>query len=435
MNLLGKIRIFGAFLVVGLIVFNSCEDSGPFGLGTEDVAPLEFFTEDIPIPVSQVLIDSINSRGTGRLLTGAVNSPAGQMSATAYSALTFEADVTDRPDAAATLDSVKFSINFNYLYDESEVNSFASIKAYKIQKSFPDTTYVTSSTLPLTNELIASADLNIVDLDSTYELVLDQAWADYVFSGFLNEEDEFENDSTFNRFMPGLGFVVEGNQSNIFSIVSGQDLEIRFYYSQPAADGSGLTDNKEFAITGENKPNFFNLTVDRSATDYSAIQQPATEYASPAYSLVHSGGAVITKLDISGLNDFSESKDNAVINLVEFTVGPILDLPEDVDPPAALYMYFTDDQNIPVRDGSNFRGIQRDGTNVLSSAFPVTLAYDEETKTYSNSITTFVQSYYQDVFRRNHVFLFPTDINQSVNSFQINPDDINLKIFFSELSR
>ena len=435
MNLLGKIRITGAFLLVGLIVFNSCEESGPFGLGTEDVAPLEFYTEDIEVPVTQVLIDSINSRNTGRLLTGSVNSPAGLMSATAYSALQFEANLIDRPDAAAELDSVKFTVNFNYLYDESEQNTFASLKAYKIEKSFPDTTYVTSSSLPLTNEVIASADLDIVDLDSTYELTIDQAWADYVFAGFKDETDEFENDSTFNRFMPGLGFVIEGNNSNIFSLAGGGDIEIRFYYSQPAPDGSGLTDNLEFAITGEDKPNFFNLDVDRGATEYASMQEPAVEYAASANPIVHSGGALITKLDIGGLNDFSESKEDIVINLVEFTVGPIASLPEGVDPPAALYMYFTDDQNIPVRDGTNFRGIQRDGTNVLSSSFPVTLNYDADTRTYSNSISTYVQSYYQGAFRRNHVFLFPTDMNQSVNSFQITPSDINLKIFFSELTR
>jgi hypothetical protein len=46
MNLSAKIKSLGA-LFLGFLLFVSCEELGSFGLGEEDIAPLEFFTTDL----------------------------------------------------------------------------------------------------------------------------------------------------------------------------------------------------------------------------------------------------------------------------------------------------------------------------------------------------------------------------------------------------
>jgi hypothetical protein len=62
MNLLDKNKGIGA-LVLGLFLFISCEENGPFGLSGDDVAPIEFSSTDISVTSSVVLLDSITSSG------------------------------------------------------------------------------------------------------------------------------------------------------------------------------------------------------------------------------------------------------------------------------------------------------------------------------------------------------------------------------------
>ena len=433
MNLSVKTKTFGA-LFLGLIFLFSCEELGPFGLGEDDIAPLEFLTTGVETSGGIVLIDSIVSIGTGTIITGQRNSSFGQMNAQAHTAFFIDVNEIFRPDDEAVLDSVKLNLRFNYIYESGDQNSAIDLKAYQVLKDFPDTLYVTSSSLPISDMLIAEEQLNVTDLDSIYSLRVDQSWADEVFEGLIDPTSPiFESVENFRSFFPGLAFQ-SGNQiDNLFGITTGDDVEIRFYFSEPASDGSGLIVNREIAMNGSFSPHFYSLDVDRSATEYSAVQEPAIEYPISNNLLVHSGAGVLSKINLSGLKDFADREENSIVNLVEINVGPIVPLGDGIEPPNALYLYFTDDQNITIPDNGELRGVQRDGVPVLSSQFPVVLNYNEETMTYQNSITTYVQNYYNDFFRRDFVFLYPTDLNSSVNGFEISPDNINLKIFYSQL--
>ena len=69
MNLSGKKKSWWA-IITCLLLFSSCEEKGSFGLGSEDVAPIEFSSADINVSSSVVLLDSIRSSGVGTLLVG-----------------------------------------------------------------------------------------------------------------------------------------------------------------------------------------------------------------------------------------------------------------------------------------------------------------------------------------------------------------------------
>ncbi len=433
MNLSAKIKSFGA-LLLGLLFFISCEELGSFGLGEEDIAPLEFFTTDLKATGGIVLIDSIISRGTGTILVGERNESFGQMNAKAYSAFFLELNDLLRPFDDAILDSVKLNMNFNYKFEDTGLNQRINLKAYQVLKIFPDITYVTSSFLPVTDELIAEGEILIDELDSTFSLSVDADWANEVFEGLKDEDDPRFNDSDeFARWFPGLMFTSEDPVNNIFGFVPGESLEFRFYFSEPASDGSGLIENREIAITGDGSPHFYSLDVDRTNTQYSQVQDPEVEYPVQSDLLVHSGAGIVSKINLGELSDFAENNEGVIVNLVELTVGPINDLGSGVEPPESLLLYFTDDQNTLILDNNNIRGIQQDGVNVLSSTFPVRIIYDEETKSYTSSITSYVQNYYNDIFRRDFVFMYPSDMNSSANAFELSPDLINIKIFYSEL--
>lgn len=439
MNLSDKIKSIGA-LVLGFFFLFSCEELGDFGLGSEDIAPVEFLTTDLSVTGGQVLIDSLSSRGRGTILTGERVTPFGAISAKAHSAFYLELNDLIRPNAESTLDSVKMNLRFNYVYDDSESNRAINLKAYKVLKDFPDTFYVTSSALTASDFVVAQGELLIEEFDSTYSLNVDEDWGNEVFA-ILQDSDSpiFSDAETFNEYFPGVILQSDDPLNNIYGIETGSTLEFRFYISEPASDGSGLIDNREIAITAGGpssnlpSPHFYSVDVNRSGTAYAQIQEPAIEYTANGKFMVHAGAGVVTKISLEELAQYTEQNEDKIINLVELTIGPI-EAPEDgVNPPSALFLYFTDDQNTTISDNGSFRGIQQDGVNILSSQFPVRLDYDTETMTYKNSITSYVQNYYNDVFRRDFVFLYPSDMSFSVNGFELDPSLVNIKIYYSEL--
>jgi hypothetical protein len=432
MNLLAKNKFIGA-LLLGLVFIFSCEELGPFGLGEDDIAPLEFITTEVSTTGGIVLNDSIISRGVGTILTGARNEVFGQMTAKAYTGFFYDQNNLRRPSDEAVLDSVRFNIRFNYRYADDGVNAF-NLKAYQIEGSFPDTVYVTSSAVNVSNTLISESNLNITRLDSTYSLLVSETWSNTIFDALGDAGNPiFQSLENFRTFFPGLAIQSDDPLDNIYGLETEENIEIRFYYNEPSPDGSGLRVSREFALDGSRSPHFYSLDSDRAATPYSQVQDPAIEYTPVDKLLVHAGAGITPKIDISGLADFTEQEQNSLINLVEFTIGPIEPLPNGVEPPTTILLYFTDDQNTTIRDGNLFRGIQRDAAPVLTSQAPVSLIYDRNTRTYKNSVTTYVQNYYNNFFRRDFILLYPAVMNSSANGFEVAPENVNLKIFYSQL--
>lgn len=433
MNLLAKIRIYGA-LVLGLILFNSCEEKGDFGLGSDDVAPIVFDAEDISLTSGVVWLDSINSANLARVFVGEhTGSDFGAMTAKGYIAL--DLNENSHPTLAADdiLDSVKVNFGINFLYDTSLVNRAFSLRGYKIGEAFPSARYITRSELVQTTELIASGDVQIDTFDSVYSIDVDLNWGQQVFNGIRDEDATFDTQAAFEDFFPGFVFRHEGSSQNLFGMTTGSDFEVVFYYSVPLTDGSGNFTNRTITMTGAGEPNFHHFTSDRSATDFAVVQETGIEYNQVPQLVVQSGVGLVTKLDLSDLERFADENTGAIVNLAEMTLGPIGDLPEGISPPASLLLLITDERNTVISDGGALRAIQEDGVSVISQGFPLQLRFNETDRTYSASVTSYVRAYLNDVYRRNEVFVYPSNMNLSTNGLTVALDGLEIKIFFSEL--
>jgi len=430
MNLLGKIGIF-AMLILGVAMFNSCEEKGDFGLGSDDVAPIEFDAQEISLETSLVWLDSIPSSGTGRLMVGEhTGSDFGVMQAKGFVALDLNESFHTLVEGSV-LDSTRINFRINYLYDTAD-NRELNLRAYQIGEAFPDTSYITRNELIQSNTLLASGDLLIEKFDSTYAVVVDEAWANQIFEGIRNDDATFGTQEAFNAFFPGFALRHEGATDNIFGLGVGSGFEMVFYYSDPIDDSDEVV-NKELTMSSTGMPNFHNFTVDRSATEFSAVQETNVVYTGQSRLTVQAGAGMVTKLDLSDLKRFTDENEGVIINLAEIKVGPIGDLPEGTFPPPILFLALTDDRNTIIPDGTNFRSIQQDGANVLSRSTPLQLFYNSETRTYTASMTTYTQAYFSDIFRRDEVFLYPNNMNLSVNGMTFTVEDIQIKIFFSQL--
>ncbi|WP_176723334.1 DUF4270 family protein [Roseivirga misakiensis] len=428
---MAKIRIY-ATLILGIVIFNSCEEKGEFGLGSDDVAPIEFDVEEISLGTSLVWLDSIPSSSTGRLMVGEhVGSEFGTMQAKAFIALDLN-ESTHPTLEESVLDSTRINFRVSYLYDTAS-NRELSLRAYQIGEEFKDTTYITRNELAQTNMLLASGDVMIDKFDSTYSIGVDETWSTQIFEGIRNGDVTFDTQDAFDDFFPGFVLRHEGASNNIFGLSIGATFEMVFYYSDPVGDGSGDVVNKTITMNSTGMPNFHNFTIDRSATDFSVVQETNVVYGGLSRLTVQSGAGVVTRLDLSDFQRFNSENDGVIVNLSEIKVGPIGDLPEGVFPPPVLFMALTDERNSIIPDGSGFRSIQRDGANVLSDDAPVQLIYNTDDRTYTASLTTYTQAYLSDIFRRNEVFLYPTNMSLSVNGLTVAVEDVQLKIFFSQL--
>ena len=422
-------------LCLSLILFNSCEEREQFGLDSDDVAPVEFLTEEISIPSSIVVLDSVITDQNGRLMVGRANDTGfGTVNATSYMAVSlntlFLPDLTEN----AILDSVKMTFQPLYLYDTASDNRTLGLRVTTIGEEFRDTTYINSSTLLNTNEVIGEGEVEIIDFDSIYSIDLDLSWANVIFDGIRNDEAAFTDQSLFDDFLPGIILSSLESSNNIFGLRPRTEVDLLFYYRD--INDSGVEISNVINLDGGILPYFFNITADRSTSQFAEVNQLETEFDGPALRMIQSGSGVVTKLDFSPLEVFANENQENIVNLAEIEIGPIDELPDERTPPIAFFLYITDDRNRLISDNQTFRAIQIDGVNVIGSSqqpTPVALVYDSDTRTYRASITSYIQAYVAGDYRRDDIFLYPIDMTIATSTVLFDPANIKLNIFYSEL--
>lgn len=433
MNLLDKNKSLGA-LVIGLFLFISCEENGSFGLNGDDVAPVEFSSIDIGVTSSVVLLDSIGSSSVGTLLVGEYqNATFGSLQAEGYSRLNLNRGSIFQIASEAILDSVRLNLTFNYIYDTSAAASNWGLEAFWLARPVIDTLHITRDNTIVSDRLLSSGDLQVTKLDSTYVLPVEDDWGADLFQRLKTEDATVADQEAFETFFRGIGFVAKsGVSSNVLGIELSENSNITMYYREPSATGE--IDRELIHIMNlHTVPSFYGLNTDRSGTPTENIQTFSTEYL-PASGkrYVQSGAGIVTKINISDFQNFI-TDDPRIINLAEISIGPIDQLNENIPPPESMFLVITDDRNTLIKDQGNFRSIQSDGDNQIGSTNPVSLTYDAETRTYSGSVTSYIQTYFSGRYQRDELMIYPSSMSTGLNGVSFDPEDVKLKIIFSEL--
>lgn len=431
MSLLAKMKCIG-ILFMGLLIFNSCEETGGFGLGEVDITPVEFVLEEVDINSSVVLLDSVVSSDVGRGLFGELNdSHFGKTKFTTYTGLS--ANTSLQPDISeeAVFDSLKIRFQLGYIYDTTNSNRELEVIFSSIDEAYPDLNYQNTDSFAKGSRVIGTGIVKINTLDSVYTISGDQDWGREIFE-LLKAKDERVTDQTnFKNFFPGMAIdVVEGTQ-NVFGFNPGQNFQVSFFYNEPNEDNTERV-VRGFTMNGFNVPSSYSFESNRTGSTFSNVTEESVAFDTPLLG-VQAGTGIVTKLDISSLESFFESKENIIVNLAELKVGPIEELPDGTEPPRFLFLFITDELNTLIPSNRGFRAIQQDGANPIGKDFPVQLFFNPETRKYSTSITSYVQTYSRGDFRRNELFLYPSSMSVSFSSFLVKPENIEFKIFFSEI--
>ena len=438
MNLLGKKKSLGA-LALGLFLFISCEENGPFGLTSEDVVPVDFTSVEIPVPSSVVWLDSIQSSSTGVFLIGEYTSNTfGKMTATMYSRLNLNRAQVSLVPSESTYDSVKFNAQFIYAFDTSAMARDWGFDGFGVERGITDTLHITSDRTRVSANLLTEGNMTISDFDSIYSFDFDDAFGSEFHELIKDDNERVSDQENFVGFFRGISFSRKpAFNQNIYGLLINENTNVTVHYRDPGIDGE-INVQRTYTMDFRNVAGYYNLTIDRTGTPLEFLQQTNVEYQ-PATGkrYVQSGAGIVTKLDLSGFRDLIID-DPRIINLAEISIGPIDELDDMAPPPTQLVLAFTDDRNTVIRDIVNnpplpFRTIQSDGNSALGSGNPVTLNYNADTRTYTGSVTTYFQTYFAGVFQRDEVFLYPSNMNTSVNGISFDAEDIKLNIIFSEL--
>ena len=447
MNLLDKKLRMGA-MVMALFLLISCEESGDFALGDLDISPVDFFSENIAITSSVILIDSIPSGSNDNILVGTLdNDQFGRTKARAYAKLNLNKEqLVDLLDDAV-LDSAHFNFKLNYKHND-DFSVLDLIVGAVVPKEIHDTvTYYTDSEAPrvlLGKENaglpveVGRGRVDVGDLDSVITFDVNDEWALKLFNDLKAQDPRLDDQESFeNEYLGGLAFIPGDFNTGAFGIETVEESNMIFYFHQTSPTGTGFI-NFTQELTYHDAKHFYVLEHDKSGSEVEEIVESAVAYE-PTSGLryIQEGNGIITKFDISAFGEFSEAKPDVIINFAELTVGPIQDQINLNDPPPqSLLLYISDDQNTLIKDRSIFRGVQRDSettTGVISSSNTLELNYDPSTNSYTGSVTSFIQSYYGGVFQRDQILLFTSNMNSSLNGLVLDPENINLKVFYSEL--
>lgn len=421
-------------MVLGLFLFISCEENGSFGLNGDDVAPVEFSSIDIGITSSVVLLDSTRSSSVGALLVGEYqNATFGNLRAEGYSRLNLNRANVFQIASEAILDSVRLNLTFNYVYDTSVMASEWGLEMFSLARPVTDTLHITTDNVLISSRLLASGDLRVTKLDSLYILPVDQDWAADIFDKIKAEDPAVADQEAFESFFRGVGFTAKpGISPNILGLEISENSNITMYYREPSATGE-IDRELTHVMNFHTVPSFYGLSLDRSGTPTVNIQEFGTEYLpTSGKRFVQPGAGIVTKINISEFRNFLTDEPR-IINLAEISVGPIDILNENIPPPEALFLVITDERNTLIKDQGNFRSIQSDGNSQIGSSNPVNLVYDAETRTYKGSVTSYIQSYFQGSFQRDEFMIYPNNMASGLNGISFDPEDVKLKIIFSEL--
>jgi len=446
MNLLDKKRSMGV-MVMALLLLISCEKSGEFVLGDIDISPVDFFSEDVAVTSAVVLIDSIPSDTQSNVMVGTiVNDRFGNTRARGYVKVNLNLEnLVDILDDAI-LDSAHFNFKFNYIQNQ-DFNIIDLVVGQVLVNEIHDTvSYYTDSEPPrvfsdiFTGKEVAlgRARFEVTDLDSIYSMDIDDTWVNQFFEDLRNKDERLDGQESFEtQYLGGLAFVPGDFNTGAFGIEMVEESDMILYFHQTSPTGTGII-NFTQKLSYHDAKYLFNMEHDKVGSELEEVVETSTAYEpSSGLRYIQEGNGIVTKLDISDFMNFVEAKPNVIINFADLTIGPIEPPVVFGDaPPETILLYITDDQNTLIVDGNSFRGIQKDAgdtPSVISSSFTVSLDYDIATRSYKGSITSFIQSYHAGIFKRDQILLFTEKMNSSINGIAIKPENLQLKIFYSEL--
>ncbi|WP_242067908.1 DUF4270 domain-containing protein [Cyclobacterium marinum] len=446
----------GKFLgaLCSIVIFaGACSDPSEIGLVLDPGSnQIGVFYEEIPLSSFLVLEDSFNTTNQSRLVVGGDHSDLfGTTESIGYSRLSFNPNGV-LPEDNAIFDSAIFAFNIVDLIGE-DFDEAKEFKVHRLLEEIEDTTYYSFSSLDFDMEetLAEGSFLLTPDTVNQVSMDLNEDFAAELFGKLTSQDPVFDNIFAFREYFPGI--VIKGNpdQNTSVSMAIGSGTGITMYYHY-----EDDTVSTAYPINTIQSRHFNQVISDRQGTPTEVITETNVVYDVAGDKVgVKAGLGMMTQLDMSPLHEFLDTLENVTFNQILLEVGPVDEYPEGKNPYGALVMYFADGGEyyrrfdgvkVAVQGENNSQtGLDQDGNIVPITSNQNGLAFNTETRVYSNQITSYVDAMYRSGLVKTDLFLYPNTpstesgvvtfdaFKRSLKEFVVDKDQIKMKIYYSKI--
>ncbi|MDN3669026.1 DUF4270 family protein [Echinicola jeungdonensis] len=440
-------------LLLSLTFASSCTDPTDIGLELDpNTNQIGVFYKEIPLSASLVLIDSVNTTNSSVLVAGGdISSYFGRTESIGYSRMAFN-PVTTKPGEDAIFDSARFDLNIIGLTSE-DMDELKSFSAHQLTEPILDTVYYNFDQLAYEETAFATGSFELeANSDTTVSMVVEEAFAQDLFSKLQNNDPVFENIFTFRDYFPGFALKGNPDEETTLTIQMGSSTGMRLYYHS-----EGDTTSTAYNITTFQSRHFNGVISDRTGTPTEIVQVPNTAYDPGELAGSKANLGLILKLDMEPLRTFLDTAHNINLNQASLEMGPTENFSDSKLPPSNLIMYFADENNkIQTREADGaLLSVQRENAPqvatdsegnyipAVSSGGSSALIFDSEKYIYQQQITSYINALYRfDELDRTDLLLYPrtpsnpsyiNDLVRSLREYIVNQNSISLKIYYSKL--
>lgn len=446
------------------LLFSCEEDLNLLGFKGDDQR-FKVYYEEIPVPSSVLLLDSVRSMNyssleTTRLLVGSYSDPLlGEVKATAITQFRASDIISFIPDGSI-FDSAVLQLRFDFYNYGSQGITPLELSIHELVSPLPlSDLYFSNSTVSYNSSPIGSIstdidqalfDKELTDADEDSLIVvnikLDNSFGQDLFNAIDPEDENFSNFNLFKERFKGFA-IIPTTADKIVGISNNNNSFLTVYFN-----AGGTSNSRTFVLSSG--VSYSNITSDRSATELSGLTNYHEDFFPATNRYVQSGVGIVTKLDFSGFYDLIDEYPNVIINSAELSIENVTD-PGDLEYPA-LGLVMLDENNkfrkmtlTADKDSAEYVSFQNKiilGTFLNNDAntapYAITdvstllgLGYSDDDDKFVSYPTLFMQQLYALKDERRYPYWALTAISptstKTVNRAVFNKDNIKLKVYYT----
>lgn len=422
-------RKLGLMALLTLILF-SCEEPSEIGLELKsDSQNIGVVYEDLELPAYVIYRDSLLTSSSARLFAGEYRNPEyGNIYAASYTQFGFGSSTLSIP-GDAVYDSLVLSLTLDYTFG-SGVNGFQNFSIHELQEDLSDTAaYYSFDQVDFDQEAIAEGTFRILEIqDSVLNFKFSDDFGNRLFqdvkdSTIIDPDDVM----TLKNKYKGIALIPDENNNSIyrFNPLSNSSALYLYYHL------NGDTVRYSYDFRFFDAANFNRIQPDWGGTPLQGVaDQHYTEFTPSDNKLyLEAGTGLVTKVDLSPISQYFDTIQHVNFNSVtlELKINP---LDGNEYSPSAIQFYYANSSNRRIRQGSDFLGIISDLTNDIARP-----EYNDSLRTYTATVTLFTDQFVHTEPTYSEVLIFPPEfgIGNSFNHFQIDPENIKVKIYYTKI--
>jgi hypothetical protein len=392
-------------LIISGCLFSCTESESTIGFPESDNKAQTVMIDTFTVRTSTVLLDSINSSGTGKIIVGNYSDPVlGRISSSSYFQIAPN-PATWTIDKNAVFDSVALLLTPNqYYYGDTTViqelivhQLIQDLAGRSVDKNvFKDIPYSyfysdggiynTSKTAAFGSEL---AHFNYSPRPHSTDSVIIRLRNDlgeYWFELAKVNDQQIANTGNFLSEFKGLKISSKENAAVVG--FNATKAKVRVYYH--VSGHSEYTVNASFDLPiFQNEIQYNQFESNFSSTALSSLQrgQSVPSTITDQETFIQGGSGLITKVEFPYLHLLSELNENVTILHASLVISAVKEYPQVYSLPSEICLYYTNDLNIPTNFVADEITLTKTNTAALST--------DKELgkfSRYSFLVTTYVSN-------------------------------------------